>query len=44
MVKIAKSRSGKVAGGVAAVMALGEWMTFEADLDEPLPDDLIRLI
>ena len=43
-VKITKSRSGKVDGVVAAVMALGEWMTFEADLDEPLPDDLIRLI
>lgn len=43
-VKITKSRSGKVDGVVSAVMALGEWMTFDADLDEPLPDDLIRLI
>lgn len=43
-VKITKSRSGKVDGVVAAVMALGEWMTFDAGTDEPLPDDLIRLI
>jgi phage terminase large subunit-like protein len=43
-VKITKSRSGKVDGVVAAVMALGEWMTFDAGTNEPLPDDLIRLL
>lgn len=43
-VKITKSRSGKVDGIVAAVMALGEFMTFEAGTEETLPDDLIRLL
>ena len=42
-VKVTKSKSGKVDGVVALVMALGEWMTFEYDDDNP-PDEFIRLL
>ena len=42
-VKVTKSESGKVDGVVALVMALGEWMTFEHDDDNP-PDEFIRLL
>ena len=43
-VKVTKSKSGKVDGVVALIMALGEWMTFENNDPEDLPDDFIRLI
>lgn len=42
-VKVTKSKSGKVDGVVALVMALGEWMTFDHSEDEP-PEDFIRLL
>lgn len=42
-VKVTKSKSGKVDGVVALVMALGEWMTFSHTEDET-PDNFIRLL
>lgn len=41
-VKVTKSKSGKVDGVVALVMALGEFMTFAHD--EEAPDEFIRLL